>query len=749
MTDLLERKRAEFQSRLGRRVKFDEGKSYLNPRQEMAVTDLERALVKAAGDFSPEAQERTLQGFGYETGRTPSGQLAVRKPGGDWGVVDPDTGFFSSDFLRDVGDIVTDVLRVGSSIAGGAAGAAGGPAGVVAGAAGGNAAAEAAIQGLARLAGFQATPGEAARSVAIEGALGAGGELLGLAGRGVGKGLGALARKGRDAVGKAVGKAAAGAAGISEEALDAGKFVFDKGKEVFDANKPGSGGALDGWTKGWKKPGSEAAEEATEGVEDVVGEGITETAAKDAAAESLERAEAREASEAGSELAPEAETATATKERPSKETTPDAAEDTATAPTVRPGDSPEYLAWLAYMRKEGRFKGYANPESTRRARYINSLAREGGLMRAVFGKKGGKGPDVEFRVAYAMTRPDQRALDTLKGMKVANPVNRNFNSHFLADVEKLTKGENPWITMDLDNLVSVQYLGDVDYTKLTKEQLDALPGVENAAEFGDPVEIKKSIIAQREAERIARNEKAKARRAAKKAEAAKKNQTVVEPPKQADTPTPKASKSPDVEQESALPPAQGKSAQAKPKKRTKAAKAIDDYSGLDHNISQVTKGKLKLPGGKTARRIKNARHLADKARAGASKIGIDLGEGGLASMAGRGISSALDSGAGVAGAGLGGLAGLATLGPLGAMGGAAIGSKVSKALAGKSGAIVGAIKQALKVPQISAKISPKLRKNLVRLQRLKPGTTAYRLAVFEIMRDPIGRALIESADLGE
>lgn len=167
-----------------RRIRPPEGATPYNPiqKQHPKLTAMQRLKVKSLSDFNPEGAVRTLESLGFETRPTPGGQYAIRKGAGDrWHVVDPATGFFSRDFLADVGDVSTDVaVRAPAAAMGGLKGASMGSAlgpfgaigGGILGAAGGAGAAELGLQGAGRLAGYKATPGEIARSVGVESAIG-------------------------------------------------------------------------------------------------------------------------------------------------------------------------------------------------------------------------------------------------------------------------------------------------------------------------------------------------------------------------------------------------------------------------------------------------------------------------------------------------------------------------------------------------------------------------------------------------
>lgn len=102
--------------------------------QEMhpAVSSWDRAVVKNFGS-NPEAMMGYLQKKypDLEVTASPKGEILLRGKGeSSYKVLDPDTGFFSKDFLNDAGDVVTDI---GQGIATTAAQAAAGVAGASAG----------------------------------------------------------------------------------------------------------------------------------------------------------------------------------------------------------------------------------------------------------------------------------------------------------------------------------------------------------------------------------------------------------------------------------------------------------------------------------------------------------------------------------------------------------------------------------------------------------------------------------------
>lgn len=139
--------------------------SKVNPRadsdtvvQEMhpELTTVDRLVVKNFSS-SPEASIDYLRKKHPELEvKEQKGQIVVKRPvESEWRVLDPDTGFFSSDFLRDAGDVAYDV---GAGALTGAAttfGAAAGLPGAVAAGGASSAGAEALRQKLGQMAGIE------------------------------------------------------------------------------------------------------------------------------------------------------------------------------------------------------------------------------------------------------------------------------------------------------------------------------------------------------------------------------------------------------------------------------------------------------------------------------------------------------------------------------------------------------------------------------------------------------------------
>lgn len=151
---------------------WPEGEDYTRPSQKSVVSAGERMQLQ---NLSPGAESsiQWLKARGYEAQQQEGGQLSVRRPGGEWGVVDPR------------GPDWGDFLDIGDELVSGAAGVAGLVSTKTPGGAGiGTAAAEAFRQSLGKIAGFEAPLAERAQAVALEGAMGYGAEL---GGRAIGK----------------------------------------------------------------------------------------------------------------------------------------------------------------------------------------------------------------------------------------------------------------------------------------------------------------------------------------------------------------------------------------------------------------------------------------------------------------------------------------------------------------------------------------------------------------------------------
>jgi hypothetical protein len=75
------------------------------------ITSMDRILVKNFSNDPQAAAAYLAQKHpGLEVKAQPDGKIIARKPGEkDYRVLDPDTGFFSKDFLHDVGDVLYDV----------------------------------------------------------------------------------------------------------------------------------------------------------------------------------------------------------------------------------------------------------------------------------------------------------------------------------------------------------------------------------------------------------------------------------------------------------------------------------------------------------------------------------------------------------------------------------------------------------------------------------------------------------------
>lgn len=149
----------------------EKGSVAQRPTQERAVTLGERALLQTVAPHNQEKKADWLRRRGYETQVLRSGQVAVKKKDGSgWGVIDP----HQMEWM-DLVDAADEIAFGISTAAGGAATAAAGPIGLLkagAGAAVGGAAMESVRQALGAAAGFEQTPGEVLKDVAISGAIG-------------------------------------------------------------------------------------------------------------------------------------------------------------------------------------------------------------------------------------------------------------------------------------------------------------------------------------------------------------------------------------------------------------------------------------------------------------------------------------------------------------------------------------------------------------------------------------------------
>ena len=172
------------------------GATWMNPLQEQHP-DVNRAFVMNFEAASPETMGRALA-KDFEVKHRGGLDFSIRKPGEKkWKVVDPDTWL---DMLPFIGGDWSDIAGDAATGLGSMVGALITSPGVVtsaAGAAGGAAAVETAKQALGKLLGSSVTAGEAAKSVAFEGVLGAGGEVAAAAAKPL---LGALAKGGRKAL---------------------------------------------------------------------------------------------------------------------------------------------------------------------------------------------------------------------------------------------------------------------------------------------------------------------------------------------------------------------------------------------------------------------------------------------------------------------------------------------------------------------------------------------------------------------
>ncbi len=137
------------------------------------VTWKDRAIVKNFSQ-SPEKSAQYIQGQhpNLDT-RVQDGRVLVKgKSEKDWRVIDPDTGFFSSDFLYDVGDVAYDVgsgVAEGAALAGGTIAAS--PVGGVAASAATGAASEGIRQAIGRGLGIDNELEQGAVDSAVVGAI--------------------------------------------------------------------------------------------------------------------------------------------------------------------------------------------------------------------------------------------------------------------------------------------------------------------------------------------------------------------------------------------------------------------------------------------------------------------------------------------------------------------------------------------------------------------------------------------------
>lgn len=104
--------------------------------QEMpeGVSPIDRAIVKNFANSNTTGVNYLQKKYPDHEVKMEGDQYLMRKRGArDWNTLDPDTGFFSKDFLNDAGDVIFDVgAGTASGIASGAAGAAALPTGVAA-----------------------------------------------------------------------------------------------------------------------------------------------------------------------------------------------------------------------------------------------------------------------------------------------------------------------------------------------------------------------------------------------------------------------------------------------------------------------------------------------------------------------------------------------------------------------------------------------------------------------------------------
>ena len=138
--------------------------------QHPDVSAWDRFVLKNL-DSSPEQSAKYFEDKGLETKATEDQTLVRRKGEKQWRVIDPDTGFFSSDILGDIGDIAgmipEGIAQAATTVGGAGIGALLGGAGVIPGAIAGSAAGAGGInalkQGIRQSIGIQEdfNPGEA------------------------------------------------------------------------------------------------------------------------------------------------------------------------------------------------------------------------------------------------------------------------------------------------------------------------------------------------------------------------------------------------------------------------------------------------------------------------------------------------------------------------------------------------------------------------------------------------------------
>lgn len=177
--------RQSFEERFARKTP---GLHHDNPiqRQHPDISDATRLLIMTTGG-SGEAAARMLEGEGFEVEHKGGMNFSVRKPGGNWEVLDPEHKWFSpstwelKDFTSDIAaDAGTIAAMTGGAIKGTIAGAAlGGPLAPVTGFLGGMTAAglaggasQAARSGIGALGGIEPTGRELASDIGTETAIG-------------------------------------------------------------------------------------------------------------------------------------------------------------------------------------------------------------------------------------------------------------------------------------------------------------------------------------------------------------------------------------------------------------------------------------------------------------------------------------------------------------------------------------------------------------------------------------------------
>jgi hypothetical protein len=148
-----------------------------NPLNEQGVSDGERFLVKTVAP-NPDSAVEWLQRKGYEAAINSAGDIVVRKGEESWKQVEP-KGKWYKPWTWELQDVSDATDEVGSAIAM-AGGAAVGAPGLLTGAAGaglGAAGAEGVRQAAGQLAGFKTTPGQVAKDIVTEGAIGGAADL--------------------------------------------------------------------------------------------------------------------------------------------------------------------------------------------------------------------------------------------------------------------------------------------------------------------------------------------------------------------------------------------------------------------------------------------------------------------------------------------------------------------------------------------------------------------------------------------